>query len=57
MDRRETSQLASMGHGDKYISDEGTSIWDLGLVDTSGVDVGSPGWHGIQVRHSIMYRR
>jgi len=57
VDRRETSQLASMGHGDKYISDEGTSIWDLGLVDTSGVDVGSPGWHGIQVRHSIMYRR
>jgi len=34
-----------MGHGDKYILDEGTSIWDSGSVATSGVDVGSPGWH------------
>lgn len=39
------SDHAYMGSGDKYVSNKDTSTWDLGSVDTSGVDIGSPCWH------------
>jgi len=41
----EVSDYTPTRCGYKYISDEDTSIWDPGSVDTSGVDTRDPSWH------------
>jgi len=40
----EVSDYASMSCGDRYISDEGTSIKDPSSIDTSVVDTKDPSW-------------
>lgn len=41
----EILDCAPRRYGDRYISDEDTSIWDPGSFDMHGVDIGFPRWH------------
>lgn len=53
----EVPDYAPIRCGDRFISEEDTSIWDLGSVGTSGVDMEAQVGTRIQVGHSIIYHR